>query len=164
MDKILQSKYLEWVNKLKKKTNKIQQYISKGVDQDGEELGHGAHPSHKFFKNISAYGTVLAENLLISGGRPQSSKRTRKSLYIWVGQSKKEKERERKEWGWNMCSGRSPIIGKGISQDRAGALKPQRRTQPLVSGGSVGARPAQVVVVAVRLPSLRCSYVGVGEC
>ena len=96
MDKILQSKYLEWVNKLKKKTNKIQQYISKGVDQDGEELGHGAHPSHKFFKNISAYGTVLAENLLISGGRPQSSKRTRKSLYIWVGQSKKEKERERK--------------------------------------------------------------------
>ena len=32
-----------------------------------------------------------------------------------------------------------------------GALKPQRRTQPLVSGGPVGERPAQVVGVAARL-------------
>ena len=32
-----------------------------------------------------------------------------------------------------------------------GALKPQRRTQPLVSRGPVGERPAQVVGVAARL-------------
>lgn len=57
----------------------------------------------------------------------------------------------------------SPIISRDISQDRAGALEPWRKTQPLVSGGSVGEGPAQAVVIAARLRSLRCSSVGVGE-
>ena len=59
----------------------------------------------------------------------------------------------------------SPIIAGTVAGQSGslGALEPWRRTQLLVSGGSVGEGPAQAVVVAARPRSLRCSSVGVGE-
>ena len=50
--------------------------------------------SHKYIKNTSTCGTILIEQLLQAGGRPQTSKRARKSPSNWVKQSKKKRKRK----------------------------------------------------------------------
>ena len=81
MDKILQSKYLEWVNKLKKKTNKIQQYISKGVDQDGGRLGQILTFSHKFIK-IHLHVEQFLQKIYWSLGEDLRVQKGEENLYI----------------------------------------------------------------------------------
>ena len=53
--------------------------------------------SHKYIKNTSTCETILIEQLLQAGGRPQTSKRARKSPSNWVKQSKKKKKKRRRK-------------------------------------------------------------------
>ena len=56
-----------------------------------EELRRGDHlPPHKHIKSTSASGPTLAEHLLNTGRRPQTSQKARRSPHTWVGQKKKE--------------------------------------------------------------------------